>query len=524
MKSVDPKLAYDSLNRINDAVENVTPTGGSASQSWKQTFTFDRYGNRNFVTENGQTTTLGSCPTAVCNPTISPTNNRITSTGYSYDSSGNTTADANGQVYVYDAENKMVSASNGSGTLGEYSYDGDGKRVKKYVPSTGETTIFVYDSSGKLVAEYSTIVASTNDAKVNYLTADHLGSPRINTDANGSVTTRHDYHPFGEEIDGVGGRTTGLNYGDDSVRKQFTGYERDNESDLDFAQARMFGYTLGRFTSPDPLSASAKPGIPQSWNRYVYVLNNPLVLTDPTGMVWGYYDEDGKRHFHWFSGKAGKFGGHTYSTYDGPSVISNTNAGRQIRLLDGGRFKVLKALPASTVPTSNSSRSSTQSANPSGGGYVNNALIKSVADESVKKGTTAAIAGGAAVVIGTGGGACLALCPSVGAATVTTLGIAGADYVATHPNETEEGIEALGRLMNTATGWEQLASKTQGFAQGNAQQVFDQIAQGGTKIADNIVRLGDGRVVTLYNSATNGIATIQIAGEGVEKTVIRITQ
>src|SRR5262249_36058317 len=99
----------------------------------------------------------------------------------------------------------MISASNGSGTLGQYSYDGDGKRVKKYVPSTGEVTSFVYDASGKSMEEYSPVVAAPQDAKVNYLTADHLGSPRINTDQNGDIIARHDYMPFGEEIDGTGG-------------------------------------------------------------------------------------------------------------------------------------------------------------------------------------------------------------------------------------------------------------------------------------------------------------------------------
>lgn len=48
-----------------------------------------------------------------------------------------------------------------STTIGEYSCDGDGKRVKKHVPATGETTVFVYDASNKLVAEYSTIVEPT---------------------------------------------------------------------------------------------------------------------------------------------------------------------------------------------------------------------------------------------------------------------------------------------------------------------------------------------------------------------------
>ena len=67
-----------------------------------------------------------------------------------------------------------------------------------------KTTVFVYDASGKLVAEYSTNVVPVQDAKVSYLTADHLGSPRINTDATGAVIARHDYMPFGEEIGTTG--------------------------------------------------------------------------------------------------------------------------------------------------------------------------------------------------------------------------------------------------------------------------------------------------------------------------------
>jgi len=154
------------------------------------------------------------------------------------------------------------------------------------VPSTGEVTVFVYDTSGKLVAEYSTIVASTNDAKVNYLSSDHLGSPRINTNQNGAVISRHDYHPFGEEIDGTGGRITGLNYGNDSVRKQFTGYERDIETDLDFAQARMYSSKLGRFSQFDPVMVSQSKRVdPQEINPYAYCQNNPLKFTDSSGAI-----------------------------------------------------------------------------------------------------------------------------------------------------------------------------------------------------------------------------------------------
>ncbi|HMV87751.1 MAG TPA: deaminase [Blastocatellia bacterium] len=39
----------------------------------------------------------------------------------------------------------------------------------------------------------------------------------------------------------------------------------------------------GRFTNPDPLLSSGRKAIPQSWNRYSYVINNPLKYNDPTG-------------------------------------------------------------------------------------------------------------------------------------------------------------------------------------------------------------------------------------------------
>ncbi len=49
----------------------------------------------------------------------------------------------------------------------------------------------------------------------------------------------------------------------------------------------MHDYNHGRFTSPDPMMASANINYPQTLNRYIYVLNNPLNLTDPTGMIAG---------------------------------------------------------------------------------------------------------------------------------------------------------------------------------------------------------------------------------------------
>ncbi|MFN0278432.1 MAG: hypothetical protein ACKVRN_07500 [Pyrinomonadaceae bacterium] len=297
---------YDELNRLKSATETISNT-----QTWKQTFNYDRYGNRRFdftpVNGNPNTTVPASnCVESVCNPTFDTTKNQFASgQGWAYDATGNTRTDAQGKIFTYDGENKQVKVKNSSNvTVGEYFYDGDGKRVKKIVPGSNEVTIFVYNAAGNLVAEYSTNILPVEQAKVAYLTNDHLGSPRINTDRNGRVISRHDYHPFGEEII-TPQRVSNTEYTPDTIRKQFTGYERDRESELDFAQARMYANTLGRFTSVDPFNPiiefqaededdqdeveEAKQKFagylaqPQHWNRYSYALNNPLFYVDPDG-------------------------------------------------------------------------------------------------------------------------------------------------------------------------------------------------------------------------------------------------
>ena len=289
--------AYDELNRLKTATETI---GGT--QSWKEAYTFDRFGNKNF--DEANTTTLtkacGGSPLVMCNgdrsrenPEIDPANNRIKEfqpdgdqiKDYEYDAAGNTTKDPDGRVFKYDGENKQIEVRNSTGNpIGQYFYDGDGKRVRKYVPSTGENTVFHYDAAGLLIAEYSTIVETTNP-QVSYLTNDHLGSPRITTDKNGKVFSRRDFLPFGEELTALdtSQRSSTVGYAADSVRQKFTSYERDNETKLDYAKARMFGSGFGRFTSPDDFRNDTNTIEPASWNLYVYVRNNPLKYIDSTG-------------------------------------------------------------------------------------------------------------------------------------------------------------------------------------------------------------------------------------------------
>jgi RHS repeat-associated protein len=337
---VVPQLAdysYDALNRIGSYHE--TQYNGSA---WVynvagQTFSYDRYGNRQI------TATLGGVNGY--NPSYNANNNRIV--GLSYDSAGNLTNDG-GKVMTYDAENHMVSA-----TGGNYGYDGEGKRVKRV--ASGQEWWYVYGLSGELVAEYLWTAPTTvqkeygyrggqmlvvgETGNVRWLVQDHLGSTRMTAEASGSLTgmKRQDYLPFGEDLY-AGLRRNGGNgqYGYEppasTVRQKFTGYERDGETGLDFAQARMYANVQGRFTSVDPLLSSGKPNQPQSWNRYSYVGNYPTVLTDPAGLIWGQLTTGFGTRYYWYKDEeelkaagatvvtANRVGAFTYETASGHFV------------------------------------------------------------------------------------------------------------------------------------------------------------------------------------------------------------
>lgn len=110
---------------------------------------------------------------------IDPADNRIDSPGYDFDKNGNLITDGENRHFAFNADNKQREVRDANNNLvGEYFYDGEGKRVKKvtYGPTT-ETTVFVY-SGGKLVAEYSSEAPPQNPT-TNYTVTDLLGSPRL---------------------------------------------------------------------------------------------------------------------------------------------------------------------------------------------------------------------------------------------------------------------------------------------------------------------------------------------------------
>jgi RHS repeat-associated protein len=134
------------------------------------------------------------------------------------------------------------------------------------------------------------------------VTLDELGSTRLLTlgvipRGVSPVKARYDYLPFGEEIGanyGPRSSVTGYNPSQ-SIRQKYTGYERDEESGLDYAQARYYANTLGRFISADSVGGSTTS--PQTMNRYAYTGNNPLNNIDPSGHMFFSAQFNGSENF-----------------------------------------------------------------------------------------------------------------------------------------------------------------------------------------------------------------------------------
>lgn len=120
---------------------------------------------------------------------------------------------------------------------------------------------------------------TTSISTMRYLHLDHLGSIQTITDSSGSVVEVLSFDPWGQRRDAS--TWTPSSNVPSSIDKGFTGHEHLDEVGLIHMNGRVYDPVIGRFVSADPFIQSPKDL--QSYNRYSYVLNNPLSLTDPTG-------------------------------------------------------------------------------------------------------------------------------------------------------------------------------------------------------------------------------------------------
>ena len=174
---------------------------------------------------------------------------------------------------------------------GDHTYDGDGNRVQK----TGCGSIAYWRKSGNTLDEASTSGTMLREYvffngqriarrdvstdNVFYFFSNHLGSTSLMTNSAGAMPPQmeSDYYPYGGEIP----ITTGIQ----DQNYKFTGKERDSTTGLDNFGNRYDSSSLGRFMTTDPIFITKHRLIdPQQWNLYAYVRNNPINLTDPTGL------------------------------------------------------------------------------------------------------------------------------------------------------------------------------------------------------------------------------------------------
>jgi RHS repeat-associated protein len=186
--------------------------------------------------------------------------------------------------FRYDAGGTRVWKGRNLGDISESSttYVG-GLYERRKSPSTGVTHVFYVTAGPKVVAQVVRTGANPTTATNTYLHGDPLGSVTATTNQAAGVLSRLSYDPFGNRYDPVALPllSTSLASSGTDVTRNFTGHEMDDDLGLVNMRGRMYDARSARFLSPDPVVAV--PSNAQSYNRYAYVRNNPLVYIDPSG-------------------------------------------------------------------------------------------------------------------------------------------------------------------------------------------------------------------------------------------------
>lgn len=280
--------AHDDLVRIASA------NCGSAAA---QTFSYDPFGNINIpsggspysfaasysnatnritcIGGTGQNCSGGTIPNYDANGNV--LNDSLHS--YTWDADGNSVT-LDGVGLTFDAFDRMVE-QNRSGAYTQLAYSTTGFKIA-ILNGQSYTTAFVPMSGGVMG------VWGTNGILLRH--PDWLGSSRLTSTLNRTVYFDTAYTPFGDPYASTG--TSDLN---------FTGMNADTTSssnpDYDFLYREYS--TQGRWASPDPAGlAAVDPSIPQSWNRYAYVRNNPLALVDPLGLDCVYFLNEDQTYYY----------------------------------------------------------------------------------------------------------------------------------------------------------------------------------------------------------------------------------
>jgi RHS repeat-associated protein len=188
-----------------------------------------------------------------------------------------------------------------------YGADGEWYRRDEVLPSGSTTTIRVGNTERiegadpgcvnpcvrvrRQVTAAGLVLLSTFDAvqpqpqvESRYLLLDHLGSVEVVVDSNGTVLERQSFGVLGQRRNPASWLSAPASLPGNTTRRGYTGHEQVDRVGIVHFGGRLYDPALGRFIQADPF---VEDEATQGLNRYSYVLNNPLTLTDPTGYLTG---------------------------------------------------------------------------------------------------------------------------------------------------------------------------------------------------------------------------------------------
>jgi RHS repeat-associated protein len=199
----------------------------------------------------------------------------------------------NSQALVYDPENRLSAIAQAGVFSDEFGYADDGARLWKridqnptniqiwigdiYEQKNGKTLFHVF-ADGQQICTFEATSPLNGGTSTNavgyYYHEDNLNTSSTLSGPSGSQVEVNVYYPFGRV-------ETASPQASFQVSRRFTGQVFDAESGLYYYNARYYDPELGRFIQPDTVISDFSN--PQSYNRYSYALNDPLLYNDPTG-------------------------------------------------------------------------------------------------------------------------------------------------------------------------------------------------------------------------------------------------
>ncbi|MBD8528249.1 RHS repeat protein [Pseudomarimonas arenosa] len=287
---IQEQYRYDALNRL---LRVGSPGGGL-----KQEFSYDATGNRRSEQRQGET------PDTYQYGSDSHRLLQANGLSRSYDARGNTVSGlVAGATQRYGDDGRLDAWMTASAITG-YLHNARGERVRKHQGESCASAAcvgryFIYDEAGHLIGEYAADgspiqehiwaddvpAGLLNGNDLLYVHTDHLGTPRMITDAEQVVRW---HWPFADNAFGERAPVAveqGVEYG-----MRFPGQYYDSESGLHYNYYRDYDPSTGRYVESDPI------GLLGGLNTFAYVGGQPIMQHDRLGLCWS--KADSVAHFY----------------------------------------------------------------------------------------------------------------------------------------------------------------------------------------------------------------------------------